>query len=145
MTTTVVASETLWLDPLDPAGPRERFDHDALVEQGLSLIELEEGELALFVELARVLDDGEASVIAVAAHRRLQVATDDRKALRLASSQSPPIETVRTTELVKQWANSSASNERLVGKVLRSIAKRSNYTPRRDDPEFGWWMSAIDA
>ena len=33
--TSVVASETLWLDPVDPAGPREQFDGGALGARGV--------------------------------------------------------------------------------------------------------------
>jgi hypothetical protein len=141
--TSVVVSEMLWLDPLDPADPRERFDSDALTARGVVLVELDEVESARFVDLARDIDDGEASTIAVAVHRALRVATDDRKALRLATSQSPPIEVVRTTELVRRWAEVSGADAERVTQVVRSIQTRSSYFPPRDDPQLNWWTEVI--
>jgi hypothetical protein len=142
--TSVVVSEMLWLDPLDPADPRERFDSNALTARGVVLVELGDVESQRFVDLARDIDDGEASTIAVAIHRALRVATDDRKALRLAVSQSPPIEVVRTSELVRQWAEVSGAEGEEVSRVVRSIRIRSSYVPPRDDPELDWWTSVIE-
>jgi hypothetical protein len=141
--TSVVASEMLWLDPLDPADPREHFDGDALTARGVVLVALDDDESDRFVDLARDIDDGEASTIAVAIHRALRVATDDRKALRLAAGQSPPVEVVRTTELVRQWAEVSGADGGHVTQVVRSIQTRSSYVPPRDDPQLDWWIEVI--
>lgn len=141
--TSVVASEMLWLDPLDPADPREQFDSEALTARGVVLVALDDDESERFVDLARDIDDGEASTIAVAIHRALRVATDDRKALRLAASQSPPVEVVRTTELVRRWAEVSGADGGRVTQVVRSIQTRSSYVPPRDDPQLDWWTEVI--
>jgi hypothetical protein len=141
--TSIVASEMLWLDPLDPADPREHFDGDALNTRGVVLVALDDDESDRFVDLARDIDDGEASTIAVAIHRALRVATDDRKALRLAASQSPPVEVVRTTELVRRWAEVSGADSGRVTQVVRSIQTRSSYVPPRDDPQLDWWTEVI--
>jgi hypothetical protein len=142
--TSVVASEMLWLDPVDPAGPREQFDSGALGARGVVIVVLRDDESERFVELARSIDDGEASTLAVAIHRRLRVATDDRKALRLAASQSPPVDVVRTTELVKRWAEVSGAGGARVSQVLRSIQIRASYAPSRDDPQREWWASVVE-
>lgn len=141
--TTIVASEMLWLDPLDPAGERERFDSDDLTARGVALLSLDDDESERFVDLARHIDDGEASSIAVAIHRRLRIATDDRKALRLATSQSPPVAVTTTTELLRRWAEASgAPNERL-RRVLQAVRTRASYVPLRNDPHLDWWTSVI--
>ncbi len=143
--TTVVATEMLWLDPLDPSGTRERFDRDALTARGVTLVTLGDDESERFVELARYVDDGEASTIAVAIHRGLRVATDDRKAFRLAASQSPPVEVTRTTTLLRRWADTSGAHGEHVRQVLQAVRTRASYVPPRDDPHLDWWTSATGA
>ena len=49
------------------------------------IIDLAPDEIPLFVELASLVDDGEASTIAVAIKRGIPLATDDRKARRLCA------------------------------------------------------------
>jgi hypothetical protein len=141
--TTVVAAETLWIDPLDPAGQRERIDNESLGARGITLVALNDDELERFVDLARSIDDGEAATIAVAIHRGLRVATDDRKAHRLAISQLPPIEIVGTTELVRRWADSASTAGTRVVDAVRSIEVRASFFPPRDDPLLGWWNSVM--
>jgi predicted nucleic acid-binding protein len=139
--TTVVASEMLWLDPLDSAGEREQFDSVALVGRGVTLITLDEEESERYVDLAHDIDDGEASTIAVAIHRGLRVATDDRKAARLATSQTPPIHVTRTTTLLRRWTELSGAEGERVRQVLHAVRNRASYVPSRDDPHIEWWGS----
>src|ERR1700727_2460927 len=51
-----------------------RYDGDAL-----ELISLSRAEYPRYLELARVVDDGEAATITVAVERAMPLATDDRK------------------------------------------------------------------
>src|ERR1019366_5454476 len=57
---------------------------------------------SVYVELASVVDDGEAATIAVAAQRNLQLATDDRKARRLCAERRIP-EPLRTLALIHAY------------------------------------------
>jgi predicted nucleic acid-binding protein len=58
----------------------------------LELLRLESpDEFALYEELARALDLGEASCLALAAHRQLSMATDDAAARRIASRLGVPL------------------------------------------------------
>jgi predicted nucleic acid-binding protein len=142
--TSVAASETLWLEPVDPLGVRELIDDSVLADRGVSLVTLTEIETVSFVELARSIDDGEAATIAVAIHRRLGVATDDRKAVRLAESQSSSIEVVRTSQLMRRWADNSNAIQIQVREAIRTIQRRANYVPPRDDPHLDWWLSVYE-
>lgn len=45
----------------------------------------------LFAQLTRTLGQGESAVIAIAAHRRLMAALDDRRARRACDRLSPPV------------------------------------------------------
>lgn len=141
MMVSVAAAETLWIDPLDPNGEREQIDTSSLADGGLfSLVYVDDEELDLFVELARSIDDGEAATLAVAFNRKLRVATDDRRALRLAAQQIPPIEIVRTTELVKRWAEAPGTDNRHAAAAVIAIERRANYVPPGDDPYVDWWI-----
>jgi hypothetical protein len=139
--TSVAASETLWLEPVDLSGERELINDEVLAARGVALVTLGDIEMERFVELAQSLDDGEAATIAVAVHRRLRIATDDRRAVRVAAGQSPPIEVVRTTQLIKRWADTSGADEAHVSRAVRAIQRRANYVPPPDDPCLGWWNS----
>ncbi len=141
--TSIAAAETLWIDPLDPEGHRERVDIALLADDGaLSLVELADDELDLFVDLARNVDDGEAATLTAAIHRGLRVATDDRRAQRLtAGGLAPRVDIVRTTELVKTWAEGPTIDTRRAADAIRLIEYRASYIPPHDDLHFGWWTS----
>lgn len=137
----VAAAEMLWLAPIDPAGARESVDLRALASAGhLNLVDLFEDELARFIDLARSLDDGEAATFAVAIHRRLPVATDDRRAQRVAREMDPPIRIVGTTQLVRAWIEVTDVRLERAAQVVRTIERRASYIPRRDDPNLSWWF-----
>ena len=56
----------------------------------LEVIDLAPPEYPVYADLARIVDDGEAATIAVAAQRRLHLATDDRKARRVCTERNVP-------------------------------------------------------
>lgn len=95
-------------------------------------------ELDAFVRFAVELDDGEASCLAIAKSRGWTVATDDRKARRIASENG--IALIGTPELIQKWANATAPDEATVGALLRRIERFARYRPRRSDPLYGWWI-----
>lgn len=140
--TSVAAAEALWLAPLEPDGDREIIDVDGLVDSGtLALVELLDDELNQFVSFAREIDDGEAATFAVAANRGLRVATDDRRAQRLAATIDPPIPIVGTTQLLRSWVDASGVPPDRVAEVVRLVERRASYVPRRDDAHFAWWVA----
>ena len=109
----------------------------------LTLLDLTaEQELADFVRFAAVLDDGEASVCALALAHGGGVATDDRKALTVLNQKEPQILTVQTPELLHDWAHLSDAPQSEVTRVLRSIERRARFRPRRGVPRFEWWVEA---
>ncbi len=122
---------------------REVIPGMALESSGiLTLLDLETAqELADFVRFAADLDDGEASVCALALAHGGGVATDDRKALGVLRREASPVVTVQTPELLHDWAHLSKVSESEVASVLRSIEQRARFRPRRDAPRFEWWSS----
>lgn len=106
----------------------------------LDVIELEgEEELAAFVHFAARLDDGEASICALAVIRGGIVATDDRKALRVLAEWAPEVPTLQTAELIYAWAAPLTDAE--VGQALHLIATEASFFPRRGTPRYAWWRS----
>ncbi len=101
----------------------------------------EQAEVELFVQMAAQLGDGEAACFAIAKQRGWALATDDRRARRLAAESSLAV--VTTPELVKLWAgNTKASDEEIVA-VLQNIQRFAYFTPRANAPEYAWWMNSL--
>ena len=99
-------------------------------------------EIELFVRMAAQLGDGEAACFALAAKRGWALATDDRRARRLAAESS--LKVITTPELVKLWAkNTNASDEEIVT-VLENIQRFAYFTPRPNSPEYAWWGSCVE-
>ena len=105
----------------------------------IDLVTLGEDESEVFVSLARDIDDGEAATIAVASHRGLAVATDDRRARHVATALNPPVRLIHTTEVVKRWADQPGVDAQQAADAVQSIKVRASYVPARDDPHLSWW------
>jgi predicted nucleic acid-binding protein len=106
----------------------------------LSVIDLSgDEELNLFIRFAAQLDDGEASVCALAVARGGALATDDRKAIRLVAAALPEVHVVQTPELLYQWVQLQGIPDSKVRGVLQSVEKNARFRPRRDSPYADWW------
>jgi predicted nucleic acid-binding protein len=102
------------------------------------IIDLAPDEITLFVELASLVDDGEASTIAVAVKRGMPLATDDRKARRLCTERglAPPTGTVT---LIRHYCEAQALNHAHVSHLLQRISSRASFQAPRSDPDLKWW------
>jgi len=98
-------------------------------------------EMADFLRFSAILDEGEASICALAVNRKAVVASDDRKALRALSMETPRVPTLQTPELLYAWAHLAKPSRRAVMEVLRAVRDRGRFFPRRDAPRFAWWAS----
>lgn len=102
---------------------------------------VEEIERNLFIRFAVELDDGEAAALAIAVSRGWRLATDDRKAIRLASTSG--VRVVTTPELVHRWAERGRPTPANVRSALDRIQRLARFAPRRDDPLFDWWTQHL--
>jgi hypothetical protein len=127
----------------DGSSQREIIPRSELEDsESLAILSLEtEEERSQFVRFAADLDDGEASVCALAVVRAGAVATDDRKAIRLLDRVAPRVHIIQTPEILAQWARLSRLPQDEVGKLLRAVRERACFYPRRNAPEFEWWSS----
>jgi hypothetical protein len=137
-----VASEVLYLEPLDADGQREQVDLTPLEEAGVLVrLLIEEHEIDLLVELARIVDDGEAEVIAIGLTRKMPIATDDRKARRVASERGTDL--LSTPDILHRWESSAAISADRMGETLGLVGRRSRYKPPVGHPLYGWWMALL--
>jgi len=131
--------EVLWLDSEDPDRPREEVHLQQFLEIGhLTRLVLHDGELDRFVQLAHVLDDGEAATLAVAELRGFVVATDDRKALRVLTTLEPPPRAIGTAAILRAWA--ADHNDAEIRVCLNRIQSKASFLPPRSDPDRDWWQ-----
>jgi predicted nucleic acid-binding protein len=120
---------------------KEPMDLGPLVDAGkLTVVAPEsEEEFEALLDFALVLDDGEAMTCALALHRGLRIATDERKTTRLIGERVP---VVGTLALVRDWAVRVAAPHDEIRNMLTAIADRG-YVPGRDHLQWRWWSDHI--
>jgi predicted nucleic acid-binding protein len=99
-------------------------------------------EIELFVQMAAQLGDGEAASFTLAAKRGWALATDDRRARRLAGESGLAV--ITTPELVKFWAENTHASAEEIGTVLQDIQRFAYFSPRPNSPEYAWWRSCVE-
>lgn len=119
------------LDPFVKSGLLHRCDLDGA------------GEPELFVQFATRLDDGEAACLAIAKSRAWILATDDRKARKMANAEA--VQVITTPELMKQWAAHSGASDKEVADVLQTIQRFARFIPHQTSPEYQWWVDHLTA
>ena len=119
-------------------------DLSPLIDEGLLLVlRLENpSEQGYFVELAAVLDDGEAVTGAIALNRGHAVAIDDRKARRVLGEKASGMKLVSTLDLMRQWSESVPVQE--VRDALRAMQHGARYVPGQRDPLYAWWRDMME-
>ena len=122
-----------------PVSPRELESAGCLEIMDVATPE----ERSEFARFAFDLDDGEASVCALAVVYGGGVATDDRKALRVLEVSATQVKTLQTPELLHEWARRSVAPQKKVREVLFAIRDRARFYPRRAAPYFSWWQGYL--
>ena len=138
------ATEVLYLATEDGGEPYEPIDVPQYVRDGeLTLVDLTPEELVSFMTLARSVDDGEAAMLALAMHRGWAIATDDRKARRVARESIPNPELTTTAAILHRWATGADAAPEDIRGMLRKIETKAAYTPRRTDRYREWWTAQV--
>jgi len=137
----VAASEVLYLRHEEADHVPELISINPLVEHGLLTLTSPESpeEEALFVQFAAKIDDGEAMSLALCVSRGYALATDDRKARRIAASVAEPIPLVATSELLFHWAQSNNISPERIREVLAAVELRARFRPWPEYPLREWW------
>lgn len=109
----------------------------------LQVLELSgEEEQTLYVEQSIVVDDGEAMSIAIAAHRHLELAIDDKQAANHTRRTFPEIRLWSTPEILKYWAEVGRVNAKVLREAIRLIEVRSRYFPSKSHALADWWRQS---
>ena len=96
-------------------------------------------EQARFVHYAvQFRSDGEAMCLAIAESRGWPVASDDRKAIRVATQAGLMV--ISCPQLVKAWSDATRPDPAIVVRVLADIQTLAQFRPNPTMPESAWWV-----
>lgn len=122
----------------------EQFE-DALKQGLLSIVDFEsEAEETTFVNYAVNLDVGEAATGAIAINRNWAIATDDKKATKFLSQESPSLQIISTPEIIKYWSETANIDPLKLGNVLQEIRVKAKYFPNKNHLLKRWWETVIN-
>lgn len=138
-----VREETLSIRKVDEDDPTrlvpEPIDLDGVISHGLLKECVVEGEdeAETFLQYAVDLDDGEAACLAIAKVRGWSVATDDKKAIRLAGKEG--ITVVTTPELLMIWVEADQPTMDELRLALHNIELFARFRLGPSSPSYQWW------
>jgi hypothetical protein len=140
-----VQAEVLYRRQHDPAQPGKTItvpvDLSGMIASGLLIPCTPQGqqELDQFTQYATAFrSDGEAMCLALAKVRKWAIATDDRRAIRVA--QQAGLAVVSCPELLKAWANATRPDQPSLNRVLQDIEVLAQFQPNATMPEYPWWI-----
>ena len=145
---TAVEGEVLHIRAYDPTKPGQylKVDVDLSPLKGPGLLQVcapaDQTELDQFVYYASVFrSDGEAMCLAIAEQRGWVLATDDRKAIRVARQAGLTV--ISCPALVKNWADTTKPNPATLQKALMDIQLLAQFKPNSAMPEYPWWVEEV--
>jgi hypothetical protein len=101
-------------------------------------------ELARFVHYATVFrSDGESMCLALAESRGWPIATDDRKAIRVAEQAGLTV--ISCPQLVKGWVDAIRPDKATILEVLNNIQILAQFRPNPTMPESAWWQKQVSS
>ena len=135
----------VWLpDPTGTSEEPEPVDLSSLGDEGLmqAMSLASPDEEGTFVELAALVDDGEAITGALAVHRQCSLATDDRKACRVFAERLPTVPLLSTLQLLKLWAEAALVSEAELRVAMDGMRLGASYVlGNRLHP---WWQNIME-
>ncbi len=138
-----VREESLSIRKADEEDPTrlvpEPVDLDNLLRHGLLQECAIEGadEAEWLLHFATELGDGEAACLAIAKVRGWTVATDDKKAIRIAASEG--IAVITTPELVQRWVQACHPTKDELRLALRNIEVYARFRLGQSARLYSWW------
>jgi predicted nucleic acid-binding protein len=124
----------------------ENIEHfEIAIKQNLLLIVdfQSDVEETAFINYASEIDDGEAATGAIAINRNWAIATDDKKAAKFLSQESPYLQIVSTPEIIKYWSKIANIESSKLSNVLNEIRVKARYCPDKNHSLKSWWEMAI--
>lgn len=143
-----VQGEVQYVRQHDPAQPgklvKMAADLSGLVSSGVLTVcdPQNQQELDRFIHYATLFrSDGESMCLALAEQRGWVVATDDRRAIRVA--QQAGLTVVSCPQLLKAWADPAAPDQATLFRVLQDIQVLAQFKPTPTMPEYQWWVDQL--
>jgi hypothetical protein len=143
-----VQAEVLHVRQHDPASPGQVLkvpaDLSGLITSGVLTVcdPTTRQELNRYVHYAaQFRSDGEAMCLALAESRSWVVATDDRRAIRVA--QQVGLTVVSCPALVKAWADATGPAQAMLKQVLQDIQVLGQFRPHPAMREYQWWVDQL--
>lgn len=143
-----VRGEVQYVRQHDPAQPGKLVkvpaDLSGLIASGVLTVcdPQDQQELDRFTHYAALFrSDGESMCLALAGHRGWVVATDDRRAIRVA--QQAGLTVVSCPQLLKAWANATAPDRATLLRVLQEVELLAQFKPNPTMPEYRWWVDEL--
>src|SRR5947207_899732 len=143
-----VQGEVQYRRQYDPAQPGKTVnvpvDLSGMISSGVLTVcdPQNQQELDQFTQYAAMFrSDGEAMCLALAEQRNWVVATDDRRAIRVA--QQAGLSVVSCPELVKAWAVATTPDHATLNRILQDIQVLAQFTPNANMPEYQWWVDEL--
>jgi hypothetical protein len=90
---------------------------------------------------AHFRSDGEAICLALAERRGWTLATDDRKAIRVAGQAGLVV--VSCPQLVKTWADATKPAQATLKEVLQNVQVLAQFRPNSSMPSCSWWIKQL--
>jgi hypothetical protein len=143
-----VQGEVRYLRQHDPTQPGQvvkvAADLTGLISSGLLTVcdPESQAELDRYTHFATLFrSDGESMCLALAEQRGWVVATDDRRAIRVA--QQAGLTVVSCPALVKAWAAAIGPDQATLNKVLQDIQALAQFKPNPSMAEHQWWVNEL--
>lgn len=145
-----VRGEVQYIRQHDPAQPGSVIsipvDLTSIIARGLlTLCQPDDAqEQARFVHYAGIFrSDGEAMYLALAESRGWVVATDDRKAIRIAGQAGLTV--ISCPQIIKAWADAIHPDPAMIAGVLADIQTLAKFVPNPMMPEAPWWYRKLNS
>ena len=145
---TAVKAEVQFVRQQDPSQPAAfvivPVDLSPHVTSGLLILcqPDDSRERARFVHYASMFrSDGEAMCLALAESRGWPVATDDRKAIRVAKHAGLAV--ISCPQLVKAWVDAVKPDRATLVQLLNDIQTLAQFRPTPSMPESAWWFKHL--
>jgi hypothetical protein len=101
-------------------------------------------EQAQFVHYAtQFRSDGEAMCLAISECRDWPIATDDRKAIKVAEKAGLTV--ISCPQLVKTWVDATQPDPVTVVRVLTDIQTLAQFRPNPTMPDAAWWLGLLSS
>jgi predicted nucleic acid-binding protein len=138
-----VVGECLYIRQQSDESPNHlvsmNVDLHPLIDSGVLLLTELTGEVELsqFVRLAAMIDDCEAACLAIAAVRGLVLATDDKRAIQIATDLG--VSVVTTPELLKNWTERVSPKQHEVTDAIMCIERYGRFRSHTLCAHAQWW------